>query len=195
MQVRSGWCQCCGRCPLFASKCSFWIAHVTSIRHAKASCRCKFPSMTSIQGQSGRVGRKQLVFVVFDWQPVKTLILLPNIWQDTVIVLIAAHAPSTHLSYFEVTKYHLSLLWLAWKWPKSSIFGSIIATDIETNKHPPKTIYLSALGTYWNEYGNRLNRIFWDLRKLNFCAKYTFLYKYTSEENCYLTYFLILSIF
>ena len=42
---------------------------------------------------------------------------------------------------------------LTWNKSKSSIFGSILATDNETNKSPPKMIYLSVLGAYWNEYG------------------------------------------
>ena len=44
---------------------------------------------------------------------------------------------------------------LAWKGPKSSIFGSILATNIEINKRSPKMIYLHALGSYWNEYGTK----------------------------------------
>ena len=35
---------------------------------------------------------------------------------------------------------------LASQWPKSSIFWSILATSIETNKCSPRMIYLSALG-------------------------------------------------
>ena len=33
-----------------------------------------------------------------------------------------------------------------------SAFASILATNIETHQSLPKTIYLSALGAYWNEY-------------------------------------------
>ena len=74
-----------------------------------------------------------------------------------------------HPSYFEVISHkiinhlprssHKACIrvqydWeLAWKWPKSSIFESILSTNIEINKRPPKMIYLSALGPYWNEYG------------------------------------------
>ena len=36
---------------------------------------------------------------------------------------------------------------------KIIIFGSILATNSEAHTRPPKMIYLSALGAYWNEYG------------------------------------------
>ena len=36
------------------------------------------------------------------------------------------------------------------------IFGLIIATNIVTNKRPPKIIYLTALSAFWNEYGTRI---------------------------------------
>ena len=43
----------------------------------------------------------------------------------------------------------------AWKRPKQSIFGSMLPTLKQMIAHrPPKMIYLSILGTYWNEYGN-----------------------------------------
>ena len=87
------------------------------------------------------------------------------------IDLIAAHAPiSAHPAYFEVINHrrinHLPDLFikftyliqydweLAWNRPKLSIFVSIFATNSKTNKRPPKMIYLSALGAYWNEYGS-----------------------------------------
>ena len=36
--------------------------------------------------------------------------------------------------------------------PQLPIFGSILVTNIGTNKRPPKKMYLSALDAYWNEY-------------------------------------------
>ena len=45
-------------------------------------------------------------------------------------------------------------------WPENGqnhkFFGLIVATNIETIKRPPEMNYLSALGTYWNEYGRFL---------------------------------------
>ena len=96
---------------------------------------------------------------------VHTLIVHVITMECTIFVLIAAHTPIiTHPSYFEViNRQHLprstlKAYWVqydwkfAWKWPKSYIFGSILVTNIGTNKRPPKMIYLSALGAYWNEY-------------------------------------------
>ena len=79
------------------------------------------------------------------------------------------HAPivSTHPSYVDINHkiikylprpihkaYILSSIWLkiSLKWPISFIFGSILATNVETNKRSPKIIYLSTMGAYWNEY-------------------------------------------
>ena len=35
-----------------------------------------------------------------------------------------------------------------------SFFGLILAKNIEINKRPPLMTLLSALGSYWNEYGS-----------------------------------------
>ena len=95
----------------------------------------------------------------------------------TVFILIAAHAPiSANPSYFEginhkiINQLHrsiheaniLSSTWLeiSLKMTKSYTFGLIFVSNIETNKCPPEMTYLSALGAFWNEYGN------WHLRVL-----------------------------
>ena len=86
----------------------------------------------------------------------------------TIFILKAAHAPvSAHTSYFEAINHktinHLprsdifmKLSELAWKWPKLYFLGLILAANIERNKCPPEMTYLSVLGAYWNEYGNKL---------------------------------------
>ena len=83
--------------------------------------------------------------------------------------------PPTHL-YFEVINHkiinHLPrsiikfrcipssvYLVISLKLAKSFSFGSILATNSEANKGPPKMIYLSTLGAYWNEYGTSLNEV------------------------------------
>ena len=64
--------------------------------------------------------------------------------------------------------YILSSIWLGFRLKMAKItaciFGSILATNIEKNKCPPKMIYLSALGAYWNEYGTLcwFNPFQWD---------------------------------
>ena len=74
---------------------------------------------------------------------------------------------SSHPVYFDVINHKSSTIYpdlfikltyqVQYDWesgleqPKSSIFGSILVTNIETNKCPPKMIYLSVLGAYWNE--------------------------------------------
>ena len=90
---------------------------------------------------------------------------------STVFIPIAAHAPlSTHPSYFEVINHklinHLPRF-VHWAYIPTSIWLGICmnmaqiihfwikpSNNIETNKCPPKMIYLSALGAYWNEYGD-----------------------------------------
>ena len=90
-----------------------------------------------------------------------------------IFILIAVHAPiSARPSYFEATNhkitnhlprpihkaYILSSIWLgiSLKMAKIIHFGLIFATNIETNKRPPKMIYLSTPGAYWNEYGDQV---------------------------------------
>ena len=67
-------------------------------------------------------------------------------------------------------------------------FGVILATNIETNKCPSEMTYLSALGTYWNEYSisfcNILHLIgYADIQSI--AAKWPGLYKGSDKKMSY----------
>ena len=49
-------------------------------------------------------------------------------------------------------KFSLKTVQMIYFWINSS-------NNIKTDKRPPKMIYLSAMGAYWNEYGSLFDRV------------------------------------
>ena len=68
--------------------------------------------------------------------------------------------------------------WTNWLKSKILISGTLLAANSETNKRPPKLIYLGVVGAYWNEYGD-----------VSFCI----FYKWKKKQNIFFNFSLILN--